>query len=650
MLLFTALSFIIPAAGYGQALNDKILMTVAGKDIPAGEFIRMLKKSAEPGVKANPDEYLQQYINFKLKVADAVSEGTDTTKAFLWELKGYRDQLAQNYLTDTDTKENLLRKTYERSLSEINGWHILINCPQGSRPEDTLLAWQKAKGIRERILNGETFEHVAREVSDDPSARINGGNLGYFTVFQMISPFENAAYELEQGAVSMPVRTPYGYHIIKVTDRKPARGKVLVAHIMKMAPPGAPENEVKTAGEAIIDLYKKLQEGASFSELAKQFSDDKESASRGGKLNWFGTGEIISDFAEAALAIKDTGNYTEPVRSPYGWHIIKLIDKKPHGTFEEMRSFFESRINPDQISALSRNTFINKLKKEYKFEMNNTALEWFTKNTDTLIIQGLAKYKPRELPAGKLFSFADQQFSTGEFASLIESGGDWIKTLDPELFMNEFIENLVADKLLKYEDSILEKKYPDFNYLISEFHDGILLFGISERKIWNRVQEDSTGLLRFYEEHKQNYPGKKGIEARIYTLDSENGAGSLWSAYRKFSRKPGTDKLMKDRFNSGDSLLTIKEGIWYRGDDPDLDKEDWKVGVIRSEKGNRPSLIVINRIIEPAPLPFEEVRGEVMADYQELLENEWIVQLKERFPVIIDNLVFKEVKKSINDE
>ena len=222
-----------------QELNDKILMNIAGKDVTAGEFVRMLRKSSEPGKNADVAEYLDQYINFKLKVADAVSEGIDTTMAFRNELTKVPESACPEYLTDPGTKEKLLQLTYQRSLEEVNGWHILINCREGSEPEDTLLAWQKAIGIKKRIINGEPFEQVARGSSDDPSVRINGGNLGYFTVFQMITPFEDAAYSLKDGAVSDPVRTPYGYHIIKVTDKRPSRGKVLVSHIMKVSPPAS---------------------------------------------------------------------------------------------------------------------------------------------------------------------------------------------------------------------------------------------------------------------------------------------------------------------------------------------------------------------------------------------------------------------------
>lgn len=650
LLLFaTAFFFKYPAA-YCQALNDKTLMTVAGKDISAGEFIRMLRKSSAPGSKPDAAEYLQHYINFRLKVADALNEGTDTTVAFRNELNGYRNQLAQNYLTDPDTKEKYLRMAYERSLTEINAWHILISCPADCRPEDTLSARQKALDIRERIIKGEPFEKAALESSDDPSVEINGGNLGYFSVFQMISPFEDAAYALNKGDISMPVRTPYGYHIIRIADRRPASGKVLTAHIMKMSPPGASAEDAAEAERSINEIHDRLQLGASFSELAEQYSDDSQSASEGGQMKWFGTGEIISEFAEAAFSIKDKGNYTLPVRSPYGWHIIKLLDRKAHGTYEEMLPFLESRINPGYINSLSRKAFVSNLKKEYGFTLDTAVCKWFLDNTDTLIIQGLSKYNRREIPSGNLFAFAGRQFSADEFASFIEKNEAGPGTGEPAHFVGESLEMLVSDQLIKHEDSVLEEKYPEFQYLMKEFHDGILFFDISERKIWNRMQEDSIGLLRYYEKHKHNFPGKRKMEVKIYTLSLKNGAGKLRSAYRKFSGKADCDKRMLDRFNMvTDSLLSISEAVWSEGD-PGTDRLKWKKDVIRTKSNNYPSLIVINRIIEPSPLPLEEVKAEMMAGYQDFLESEWLGQLREKYPVSIDAGVLEELTKQTDNE
>ncbi len=458
-------------SGQVTSPDKDILLSVAGQKVTAGEFTRMYLKSNELQGGVTPEEYLEHYILFKQKVADAISEGIDTTRAFINELNGYRKQLAQSYLTDNKTKEELLRKAYQRYLVDISARHILVSCPEGAPPEDTLAAWKKAADIRERIIRGEPFDLVARSASDDPSARINGGNLGYFTVFQMIMPFEDAAYTLRKGQISQPVRSPYGYHIIKVEDTRKSMGKVLVAHIMKVTPPGSDDSTLMRAESGIRSIYSELQNGASFSGMAMQYSDHKESARSGGLLNWFGTGEITSEFAEAAFAIKDTGNISMPVKTTYGWHIIKLIDRKGPGTFEEMRSWLESRINQSYLNSLSRKTFVEKLKKEHKLTVNEGSFDWFVNNTDTLIIRGESKYSRELIPKGNICTFTANRITNTEFASYLEKGAYKIITTDPQYFIKESLNNLVSDKLIEYENSILESKYPEYRYLMGEFHD-----------------------------------------------------------------------------------------------------------------------------------------------------------------------------------
>ena len=645
------LVFLLPAFCQAQDLNNKILLTIDDNKVEAGEFIRMYKKSLEPGKALDVNDYLQQYIIFKLKVADALKKGYDTTRAFRTELKGYRNQLAQDYLTDTLVKEKLLKKAYQRSLIEINAWHILIALPSDASPEDTLKAWKKATDIRERILRGESFEQVARSTSDDPSVKVNGGNLGYFTVFQMIMPFEDAAYSMKKGAISEPVRTPYGYHIIKVADIRPSKGRILVAHIMKAVPPGTDEGKAKQAEEEIDTIYKKLKNGASFADLARKYSDHKASAVKGGELNWFGAGEIISDFSEAAFSIRDTGEYTKPVRTIYGWHIIKLLGKKEPGSYKDSRSYLESKINKSYLNSLSKKSFIEKLKKEYNFMINKIAYNWFITNTDTLIIQGIEKYNRTNIPETDLYSFADQHITTDDFANYIERRGSIKTTKDSVAFINHFIEENAYDNILAYENSILEKKYPEFRYLMNEFHDGILLFDISGKKVWNRVTDDSLGLHQFYNDHRNNYLTREGIEAKIYTLKSPGRQKELLSAYKKYSKKKDPDKLLSEKFNNNnDTLLFIEESKWYKGDDGELDKLNWVTGSQSFSRNGYPAIILINKILDPEPEEFDKIKGEIMTDYQDFLESEWERQLKENYTVLIDNSVLDEVRKKLNNE
>jgi len=652
LLFILFILFILSSSfSFAQKPDEKILMTVAGREVEAGEFIRMYNKSLDPEFKTNLNDYVGQFIAFKLKVADAIEQGYDTTKAFREELDGYRNQLAQNYLTDPEFKEKLLRKAYQRSLSEVNASHILISCTPDASPEDTLKAYKKAMDIRERIIKGEPFEQVAKATSDDKSVLINGGNLGYFTVFQMITPFEEAAYTLAKGTISRPVRTPYGYHIIKVSDVRPSMGKIKVAHIMKSAPPGSDDQIVRKAETEINNIYTRLKNGEPFRKLASENSDHKESAVNGGEMNWFGAGEIISDFAEAAFAVKDTGEYTKPVRSVYGFHIIKLLDRKAHGSYEESKSFLESKLNQSNLISLGKKSFIDRLKKEYSFRINPSVLAWFNDNTDTLIIQGISKYNRKYIPSGNIYTFAGNSLSAKDFAAYVEKRGNMVITKNPEYFIDTSLESIASDEIMKYENSVLEKKYPDFRYLMKEFHDGILLFDISSRNVWNRVQEDSAGLQKYYEAHRKEYLSKKSIEGKLYTLREPEGAKRLMAAYRKYSRKPGTDSRLLSKFNhQGDTLLSITTSTWKSGDDADIDRIDWTTGLHSLTKNGYPALVSILKVNEPVPLPLNEVQTDMISGYQDWLTEEWIKELKKKYPVNIDNQVFDEVKKRLGNE
>lgn len=634
-----------------QDVSDRVLMSVDGQNVSAGEFIRMYKKSCEPGNLKDLDNYLEQFVTFKLKVADAVHTGEDTTKAFRTELTGYRNQLAQNYLTDPDTRERLLKQAYLRSLVEVNGWHILVAVIPEAMPADTLKAWKRAIDIRERIIQGEPFEQVARSSSDDPSVKINGGNLGYFTAFQMIMPFEDAAYSLKKGDISEPVRTPYGYHIIKVSDRRPSSGKIKVAHIMITVPPGASDKVATAASDTIWMVYRKLVGGASFSELAAKYSDHKESASKGGELNWFGAGEIVSDFAEAAFKLKKNGDFTLPVKTVYGWHIIKRIDRRPPGTYEEIKPWLESKINDSYLNSISKRSFIEKLKREYKYSLNNSTVSWFVENTDTLVIRGMAKYNRSEMPQGPVYTFAGQQLTSKDFAAYIEKRGSMINTTDPSIFINRTIETCAADQITTYENSILEKKYPEFRYLMNEFHDGILLFDISGKKVWNKSQDDSAGLKNYYESNKTAYLTKPSVEGKIYLLRKKDAMKSLYSSYLKYSGKPDGDKKLHDKFTvRKDTLLSVKQGGWHKGDDSTIDGVKWEKGVYQTTSGGFPALVVITKVNPPVPLPFSEVRNEMAAGYQDYLEKSWIKQLKEKYSVKIEKSVFEDIRKKLANE
>jgi peptidyl-prolyl cis-trans isomerase SurA len=645
-ILFSSQETVMP-----QAIDEKILMTVNGREVTAGEFINMYRKSPDQSEKEDIDDYLEQFKVFKLKVADAIEQGFDTTRAFRSELGGYRRQLAASYLTDPGIREELIREMYRKSLIEIKASHILLKCPPDAMPKDTLNAWNKAMAIRRRILDGELFENAARESSDDRSAVINGGNLGWFALYQMVKPFEDAAWSLTPGDISMPVRTSFGYHLIRVSDRRPSMGKIRVAHIMKAVPANSDEKTVAVAKSGIDTVYKLLSAGRPFGQLAALYSDHKESASGNGELKWFGAGEIIPDFADAAFSISDTGKYTQPVRTIFGFHIIKLLEKKPPPIFDEARPLIESKIRDSDLEALQRQSIIRKLKKEYSFRIDQDVYRWFIKHTDTLIINGKSSYNLKKVPAEDIYTFAGQSMPARDFAAEVGNAGFRSSADDPKKFIDQAIESVSSQQIYEYENSVLERKYSDFRYLMKEFHDGILLFEISSRKVWDRTRTDSSGLYRYYGENKNNYLSKRALEGKLYSLNIPDGMSKLVSTYEKNKGRPDGDQRMTEKFNDmGDTLLTISERIWSKGDDIAIDGLEWKPGVQTFIKNNVPSLIFVKNIHEPVPLPFSSIQAEMISGYQDMLMAEWIKQLKDKYVVEIDSEVLAAVKSLLNDD
>jgi len=645
ILLINTLLFLFSVHLTGQA-DSIVLLRVNIYEVTTGEFIRLYKKSNASIVKTSIDDYLSQFIIFRLKVEQAMSEGMDTTEAFRSEFSGYRNQLAKNYLTDSETREHLLKDIYNRLLTEINAWHILVACRSDASPEDTLGAYKRCIELKARLEAGELFENVARGGSDDPSAVINGGNLGYFTAMQMIKPFEDAAYSLKKGEVSMPVRTPYGYHIIKVADKRPSLGTIKVAHIMKSVPPGATEEVWNKANEAIKSILKKLDEGIRFSDLARSESDHLESSTKDGEMDWFRAGDIVPEFSQASFALQRNGDISPPVRTIYGWHVIKRIDRKPIGPFEENRQYIESRLPIGSINDLARNSFVSKLKKEYNFSLNNVKLNQILSLTDTILAKSSKKFDRSLLPVGNLFTYRGGSLKCLDFALLIEKNLAAFNGTNTSQLINALLENNVAESLIAYEDSKLEEKYPEFRYLVKEFHDGMLLFEINSREVWNKPYTDTVGLYEFYKENHKRFMTRQSALVKVYTPLQALNIKTLSKLVAKNGSKSGGDEKILARYNNkNETTLSITTSRIYAGDDPELDHFIDHIGTSTVLQNNKMCVIHVTEVFPPELLPVLEVQLTLTELYQESLEEKWVEQLMKKFPVWINEEVFRELRE-----
>ena len=482
-----------------------------------------------------------------MKVMEAKELGMDNTSEFKKEIAGYRKQLAQPYLTDLDVNDKLLRDTYYRLKTDIRASHILVSISENALPNDTLEAYNKIFKIRNRIMNGEDFNKAAKENSDDPSAKDNGGDLGYFTALQMVFPFETCAYNTETGKVSNPVRTRYGYHIIKVTDRRKAQGELLVAHIMIKTPPNMNKEDSLNSYSKISEIYNKLKVGnQKFDELAQQFSDDKSSAKKGGELPWFGTGKMPIEFEKVAFALKEKGDYSEIMRTKYGWHIITLLDKRGLSSFDEMKNELKTKVAKDMRAQMGRESFIAKLKKEYSFQENLYSLKEFYSLVDASIFDGTWNSSLVNDLTKPMFNFGSTFFTQKDFTNYILNHQKTLVKGSISALLNKLYKDFVDESIISFEENHLDEKYPEFKQLMTEYSDGILLFELTDQKIWSKAVNDENGRKDFFKRNKANYG----------TSEYENILGTVTADYQKYLEMEWLKKLrMKYPYEVNYSLL-----------------------------------------------------------------------------------------------
>lgn len=645
IFLTAALMIGLNASMLAQVNNDPVILKIADEPISKSEFERVFKKnnSKETNFDKNAvNEYLQLYINYKLKVKEALELGMDTAKAFNDELAGYRKQLAQPYLVDKQVSEKLLREAYDHMKTDVRASHILIKCDQNALPSDTIAAYNRAMKVRNEIAKGGDFATVARKSSEDPSVKDNGGDLGYFSALQMVYPFEAAAYNLKKDEVSMPVRTRFGYHIIKVTDIRPAQGEVKVEHIMIKAGAGVKGEDSVKAVAKINEIYAKLKAGEKFEDLARQFSEDQSTAKNGGALPAFGTGRMVPEFEKAAFALKYPGDYSEPVKTSYGWHIIKLMETKPVGTYEELQTELKQKVQKDSRSELSRTSLIARVKTKYNLKENPKAKDEFMATIDSSLSSGKWSTEKAANLKGTMFTIGNKTFSQQDFATYVNDHQVKKETGIPAKVMaNNFYNDWVNEQTLAYEESKLDSLYPEFRNLMQEYRDGILLFELTDKKVWSKAVKDTTGLREFYEKNKSNYMWGDRVEATVYTCANEEVAAEV----RKMMKKIDDDDTLMAKVNKSSQLnLQVKSGKFSKGENDAVDKAPQKVGLSSNMNLNNQVVFVnVKKLIPAAPKQLDEAKGLITADYQNQLEKEWIESLRSKYPVVI----YQEVVDSI---
>jgi peptidyl-prolyl cis-trans isomerase SurA len=647
--LFLGVLISLNLMSYAQNSKKEVLFTVDNNSYYTDEFARVYNKNLDLVKDESQKDltaYLELFVGYKLKINKANKLGLQNGETYKNELQTYRTQLSKNYITDSKVTKELVEEGYNRSLKEIKASHILITVEENAAPEDTLKAYNTIKDVYQRAINGEDFGNLATQFSQDPSAKENKGNLGYFSAFRMIYPFESAAYNTPIGKISKPVRTRFGYHIIKVDDIRDNRGEVTVAHIMIMNPE-KPE-EAPAAKTKIDDIYKKLNQGEKFEDLAKQFSEDKSSSGKGGVLNRFGSGQLSSEeFEGMAFSLKNKDEISQPFQSKFGWHIMKLIEKHALKPLSEMKTELENKIGKDDRSRKLTTSLNDKLRKKYTIKRDDKLFAKVATSVTNDVYE--SKWEtPKETTAfdGKLFDVNGKKISGTDFLNYIKAQQKSATKIKP---VNKWVDNVyqsfVDSELNTYYNANLESEFPEFANVMEEYRDGLLLFDLMEKEIWEKSKTDTLGLKSFYDSNKNNYNWKNRYDI---VITSSTKMDVIKKAQKLLKKGIAADKI-KEELNTKDKIeLMTNSGVFEEGSDSLPKNLKLQTGVSEiTKEGEYYFVTKVNKVLPAGAKTLEECKGKAINDYQQYLEQNWVDSLKKEFTVKINQDVFENVKKQI---
>lgn len=592
----------------------------------SGEFLYAFNKNRTNETPVTQDtllQYLDQFINFKLKVNAAHSLGIDTSAAFLNEFNTYSSQIKKPYLQNSNLNEELVEEAYNRLQYEINVSHILVRIPKSASPTDTLRIFNKIATIRKRAISGEDFTELARKNSEDDSAAA-GGVLGYFTAFSMVYPFESAAYETEKGAISKIIRTQFGYHIIKVLDKRVARGRVKTAHIFITGSDKTPQGAKKIIQQA----YDSLQNGGDWRTLCASFSEDANTKLKGGSLPFYGIGQFPEPLLNAGFKLDSVDQFSPPVKSRFGWHILKLEAKEPIKPLNEIRSDIVNNIKRSGRNQSDKGALIKKLKNENGFEQDTSLIN----NLINTLIQSdtITKRAQRSI----IFKIGDTQVKDNDFIVYLLNQDQVEPARGNSLWT--LYQQFEYDELIKYEEALIPIKYPEHQYLINEYREGIMLFEIMESKVWNKAIEDSIGLAEFYKFHRENFPSNERAEVYIIEVDSIDIAAKISALAENVLNIEALNSVLAENLSVEEmALLKIAKRRFEQDELPIFAGNHWESGSIVADSTNS-KLYWIDKIIPEGYYEFNEIKGLVISDYQDALDEDWIRALRKENKIKIN--------------
>lgn len=619
------------------------LMTIGNEDIFADEFMYILSKNRQFQNKSEKisqeefDENFNLFVNYKLKVKEAENLGLDTLEEFRREFEVFKEDLIKPFLIKNSLQEGELIKAYNRMKEVVKASHILLQFPNNSSREDTIAVFRMAQKIKSEAESGSDFNELAEKYSDDPSAQDNKGSLGFFTALQMVHQFEDAAYSLQIGEISDPVLTNFGYHVIKLEDRKPNPGEIRVSHILIRTQPGDPIAEER-ALRKIGDIYTELQKPESdWEEVCSLYSEDLGSKNSGGLLPWLGLGSVIPEFERVAFSLTEIGEISGPVKTPYGYHIIRLEDRRSISSYEEMEPVIKSRILRDSRSSLIQSQVVSIQKSRYYFEENDMVIQE---------IKDLYDKNPKEdipsmvrnlnLSDSILFSIKEEGKTVHEFMKFIQSDKQNIRP-GAKSFFESWYESFVATSLATAEENDLMENNQEYRLLLKEYRDGILLFSLMNENVWQKALMDSVGQIAFYEENKDNYKWKSRLKALIVTMGNEESTASVRKFLSDKKYKEDISDRLENTFLLNNPLaFVMEEGLFEWETHPVLQKCDLNKTFQELTINDKTNFVMIGEKIDPEPKKFTETRGKVIQDFQQFLDEKLIASLKDNYIIRIN--------------
>ncbi|WP_179353540.1 peptidylprolyl isomerase [Winogradskyella vidalii] len=634
-LVFFALNFTFS--------QEQELLTVDGEPILASEFLRVYNKNLDlvkDESQKDIDGYLQLFTDYQLKLKEAKRLKLDEDENYQREFLRYKKQLIKNYISENEVTDALVKEAYERSIRDVNAAHILVRLDAES--QDTLKAYNQILKLRQRALD-EGFDKVKAEMHNGKTIFIE--DLGYFSAFKMVYDFETAAFNTPVGEISMPFRTQFGYHVVKVNDKRFSRGTITAAHIMVNLNSNDSQSDPK---QRINEIYKKINQGESFESIAKQFSEDKSTSGKGGELTPFKSGQLSSViFEDQAFALKNDGDISEPFKTAYGWHIVKRINLKPVKSFEEVKTSFENKVKRDSRSKLINEAMVAKLKKQYNIVYNPEAKAYFV----TLLNKDFYN-RAWELPED--FNAKDTIFTINEKPFLYEAFGNHLQITQRIYLNKEIAFPLIIDKefesffeksILQFREDNLEVENQEFADILKEYRDGLLLFDLMEKEVWNKASKDSTGIEVYYNDNKSNYQWADRVDIVMATSAEE----SYMKQIRKLMKRGKSEDEIKEALNTEDKQNVIFTKGIYNTDDSILPSNfKAKKGVSKVYQHNEAFHVIdIQAVLPAGQKTLEEARGAVINNYQTEIETNWLNELRNRFEVKVNQEVLTAIKAKI---